>query len=337
MTGAHDRTVRLWNPSRLDPAYPPSPQAKRRQLGSHHRSMRYSCDDDKNEVCLDDLPRSLCIQTYHEGITHEVTAMDTDSACEALVTACDRALVIHDVVTGQCKRRLGSTHSGRINAVALGPYTETFLSASYDATMKVWDARNRRSFEPVQSLDEAKDSVTDVHVDRVSPHIIRTASVDGVVRSYDLRMGIVTCDDCHVGITSIAQAHDGQVLAVHGLDDATIRLLDLNNTTNTVDVPSSSSSLLLNTYKGHHVAGKYALQSVFTKDDAYLVTGSEDGTAAFYHVVTAQPVAILEGHGQPTCAVAASATKDNMVVVTCSYDGNAIVWAETEDYMKWQD
>ncbi|KAL7558627.1 hypothetical protein ACA910_019458 [Epithemia clementina (nom. ined.)] len=360
LTGAHDRTVRLWNQSRLDPAYPP-PKPKQQHGAQHHAKRTDS------EELAEDLPRSLCIQTYHQGITHEVTALVVDEHCQTLVSSCDKALVVHDVVTGQCQRRLGGgaggSHTGRINAVALGPHVETYLSASYDATVKIWDARNwRNNTDPIQTFGEAKDSVTDVHVDRISPNLIRTASVDGVVRTYDLRMGMVTCDDCHVAITSMVQSHDGQSLAVHGLDDATIRLLDLTNIKDTTMSRSGGdvdpSLMLLNTYTGHHTAGTYALRAAFTADDMFLVTGSEDGTAVIYHVVTAQPVVILEAHNQhhqqspgqprPTCAVDTSAAtpthhdsdadvKPKHIVITANYDSSAIVWAPSRDYMKWQD
>mmetsp|Transcript_22439 Transcript_22439/g.48855 ORF Transcript_22439/g.48855 Transcript_22439/m.48855 type:complete len:182 (+) Transcript_22439:485-1030(+) len=162
LTGAHDRTVRLWNPGRLDPAFPPP----RNQQSSENVAVR-------------DLPRSLCIQTYHEGITHEVSALDTDNNAESLISACDKSLVLHSLVTGQCKRRFHGHHTGRINAVAMGPFGETYLTASYDATVKIWDARNHSAFSPIQSLNEAKDSVTDVQIDCETTHLIRTASVDG--------------------------------------------------------------------------------------------------------------------------------------------------------------
>jgi len=324
LTGAHDRTVKLWNPSRLDPAFPPS---------------KYQSYGDTEDIKVADLPRSLCIQTYHEGITHEVSALAVDSEGESLITACDKSLVLHNLVTGQCKRRYHGHHTGRINAVAMGPFAETYLTASYDATVKIWDARNHSSYEPIQTLKEAKDSVADVHVDLISPHLIRTASVDGVIRCYDVRMGIITCDDCHVAITSIAQSHDGQCLAVHGLDDATIRLLDLAAS------GSTPSSLVLNTFTGHHKAGHYALKSAFTADDTTLASGSENGNVVLYHVVTAEPVVTLEGHEQPTCAVATSPSPSDGVrlderdaaVITASYDGNAIVWAHSQEYMRWQE
>ena len=44
------------------------------------------------------------------------------------------------------------------------------MSGSYDSTVRIWDTKSR-NMEPVQILDEAKDSVTSLHV---SEHEILT-------------------------------------------------------------------------------------------------------------------------------------------------------------------
>lgn len=64
------------------------------------------------------------------------------------------------------------------------------LSGSYDATVRLWDCKSQ-STKPIQVLDEATDSISSIHV---AGHEIVTGSVDGRVRIYDLRMGIVYVD-----------------------------------------------------------------------------------------------------------------------------------------------
>ena len=49
-----------------------------------------------------------------------------------------------------------------------------FFIGSYDATVRVWDCR-AKTFEPVQVMKEAKDSVTSLYL---SLHEIVTGSVD---------------------------------------------------------------------------------------------------------------------------------------------------------------
>jgi mitogen-activated protein kinase organizer 1 len=313
LTGGHDRTVRLWNPARLDPAFPPA------VTGNFIRGNNLD-----RAIPVDALPRALPIQTYADGLTHPVTAIAVDKESTTLLAASDKTLVVTDVVTQQVKRRFQG-HVGCINAVAISDKSETYLSASYDATVRIWDGRSR-SYEPIQILKEAKDSVTNVHVvqdDGLA--LIRTGAVDGVVRTYDLRMGLIRCDDCGSSITSMAPTHDGECLVVSCLD-GTIRLIGLD------------SGELLNTYDSHHVAGQYGLECCVTSDDQTIVSGSEDGRVVLYDLVRATRVQSLEGHTRPTCSVAAHPQREfSSVVITASFDGNAIVWANNEDYMKWQD
>jgi mitogen-activated protein kinase organizer 1 len=320
LTGGHDRTVRLWNPARLDPAFPPAVT-----MGNNSFSRGNDPDDVDAAVPVEGLPRALPIQTYADGLTHPVTAIAVDEGSTTLLSACDKTLCVTDVVTQQVKRRLQG-HAGQINAVAISDHSETYLTASYDATVRIWDGRSR-SHEPIQILKQAKDSVTNVHVvqDDSGSALIRTASVDGNVRTYDLRMGVIRSDDCGSSITSMAPTHDGECLAVSCLD-GTIRLLGLD------------SGELVNTYDSHHVAGQYGLECCVTSDDQTIVSGSEDGNVVLYDLVRATRSQSLQGHTRPTCSVAAHPLREfSSVVITASFDGNAIVWANNADYMKWQD
>lgn len=54
----------------------------------------------------------------------------------------------------------------------------------------LWDVRSR-VLEPVQCLNEAKDSISSV---RVSDHEILTSSFDGKIRRYDIRIGEMNAD-----------------------------------------------------------------------------------------------------------------------------------------------
>jgi len=153
--------------------------------------------------------------------------------------------------------------------------------------------------------------------------MIRTSSVDGVVRTYDLRKGVLQCDDNHSPITSMAPTIDGQCLATSCLDGC-IRLMELD------------TGELLNTYSSDHVAGQYGLECCVTADDATIVSGSEDGRAVLYDLVRATKVQSLEGHTKPVCSVAAH-PKLSHALVTASYDGSAVVWANDFDFIRWQD
>lgn len=64
------------------------------------------------------------------------------------------------------------------------------LVGSFDATVRLWDCKSQ-STKPIQVFDDSKDSVSSLHV---LGHEIVTGSVDGKMRLYDLRMGLVYVD-----------------------------------------------------------------------------------------------------------------------------------------------
>lgn len=64
------------------------------------------------------------------------------------------------------------------------------FTGSYDATVRLWDTKSS-STKPIQVFEEARDSVMSV---AVREHEVFAGGVDGRVRVYDLRMGLVYVD-----------------------------------------------------------------------------------------------------------------------------------------------
>lgn len=60
---------------------------------------------------------------------------------------------------------------------------------------------------------------------------------------------------------------------------------------------------LLNEYKGHKNSN-YKLESCLTNDDAYVISGSEDGIIYIWDLVTTNIVAKLQGHSKTVCSIA---------------------------------
>lgn len=305
LTAGHDRTVRLWNPTRIDPVHA-AVSAGQNPTGSTAASP------------LEQIPPALPIQAYGDGHTHPVSAVAIDHSSTTLLSSSDRALVVTDVITRRLKRRFVG-HNGRINAVACSAGAEVFLSGSYDATVRLWDGR---SFDtrPMMVLDHSKDSVTSLRVmqeeEHEAPVEILTGSVDGTVRTYDLRRGELRSDHLgdHIAVTSVTTTKDALCNVVSCLDGR-IHLLER----------STGDSLL--TFRGGHTAGRYSLQSQVTADDRYVVTGSEDGAVVVYDFQTGKVVQTLKGHVRPTCAVACHPKLGyESVVISGSYDGHAVVW-----------
>lgn len=345
LTGGLDRTVKLWNPFRVDPQYIAAAAAAKPSRPAHQ-----TISHDRQKFAFQDLPPALNVETYSGGLTHDISALCvitapsmSSSSSQTLLTASNRNLVVTDLVSNQVKRRLGQNHhTGRINAVAATTKYggEAYATASYDATVAIWDGRSRDT-KPLQVLKDAKDSITSVYIEQQTSDggsrsscsnssnrdnneniaIIRTASVDGIVRTYDLRKGLLQCDNFGSPITSMVHTKDSNCLAVSCLD-GTIRLMEL------------LTGELLNTYSSHHTAGQYGLDVDVLADDATIITGSENGACALYDLVRANMVKILEGPARrPTCTVAAH-PKQSSVVVAASYDNSTVVWSHDE--VAWQ-
>lgn len=131
-----------------------------------------------------------------------------------------------------------------VNVVECTDHGQVLLTGSYDGSVYLWDGRALNSHKPVQILHEAKDSVMDVLLE--PQHVIRTASIDGTMRSYDMRYGQLTNDVMGGPIVSMAKTKSGKdlCLAVSCLEDSTIRLVDVG------------TGELVNTYEGYHKASQ---------------------------------------------------------------------------------
>lgn len=81
-------------------------------------------------------------------------------------------------------------HNARINSVAFNSESTVLASASFDASIRLWDLRSQQG-KPIQVLQDAKDSVTCVVI---GDREIVASSVDGHVRTYDLRAGELRAD-----------------------------------------------------------------------------------------------------------------------------------------------
>ncbi len=174
-----------------------------------------------------------------------------------------------DVSTAQTTRRFGSSgsgqfgHSSRVNCVAFGGQDDSLVvSGGFDTTVRVWDTKSGGAGggKPVQILTEARDAVIAV-VARGAE--IVAASVDGRVRSYDVRMGRVTTDVFAASVTSLSLTRDGRSMLVSTLDNK-VRLMDRAN------------GACLKTYEDESRRNEdLRVQAVFGGKERYVIAGDE--------------------------------------------------------------
>ncbi len=123
ITAGHDRTVRLWNPTRIDPVYA---EQNDKQGGQN------SCNSTIS-TALETIPHALPIQSYRDGHTHPVSSVDIDDTSTTLLSSSNKAMIVTDVITKKLKRRYQG-HTGFINTVACSSDGNVFVSGSYDVS-----------------------------------------------------------------------------------------------------------------------------------------------------------------------------------------------------------
>jgi mitogen-activated protein kinase organizer 1 len=167
------------------------------------------------------------------------------------------------VTTAQTLRRLGGnqqSHTSRINSVSFAGEDDSLLvSGGMDTSVRIWDVKSN-SFKPIQVLTEARDAVTAVCVR--GPEIV-AGSVDGRVRSYDVRMGRCVTDVIGPSVTSLCLTKDGKAVLVGSLD-STIRLMD------------RESGTCLKTYANPGLKNEdLRVQSILGGKEQYVLVGDE--------------------------------------------------------------
>lgn len=258
---------------------------------------------------------AMVIKEYSGPHSKEVTAVAIakDSARFASCGADAKALV-WDVGTGAVVRRLEG-HGSRVNDVAFAAVDGCVLAtASYDNTARLWDLRSQ-SRHAIQVLDDFKDSVTGLAVarDDGKDYGIATSSVDGAVRTFDLRRGLVHTDSFETPVTAVALSGDGACLAASCLDSS-LRLLELQG------------GAQLNLYKGHDHAS-FALEACFSNDDAHVASCSEDGRVLVWHLVEASlAFELRDAHRQATSSI--SWHPKRAAALVASFDGTISLWEQ---------
>lgn len=139
-----------------------------------------------------------------------------------------------------------------------------------------------QSRQAIQSLDEAKDSIQALHV---GPTYIMTGSVDGHVRTYDLRKGELRSDFigrtslfpplCPAGTISLTQLRspDPVTAVVPTKDHQSYLVTTLDSHVRLMD---GSTGKLLNDFEGH-LNTSYRCRACFGFNEASVVCGDENG------------------------------------------------------------
>ncbi|XP_004249878.1 uncharacterized protein [Solanum lycopersicum] len=263
-----------------------------------------SCGKDRT-IRLWNPHRGVHIKTYkaHGREVRDVhVTQDNSKLCSC---GGDRQVFYWDVSTGHVIRKFRG-HDSEVNAVKFNEYASVVVSAGYDKSLRVWDCKSR-STEPIQIIDTFLDSVMSICLTKTE---IIAGSVDGTVRTFDIRVGREISDNLGQPVNCISLSNDGNCILASCLD-STLRLLD------------RSSGELLQEYKGH-ICKSFKTDCCLTNSDAHVAGGSEDGYIYFWDLVDASVVSSFRAHDLVVTSVSYH-PKENCMI-TSSVDSTVRVW-----------
>lgn len=217
----------------------------------------------------------------------------------------DRQLFLWDVATGRILRKFRG-HDSEVNVVKINELGSVAISGGYDRSVKVWDLRSK-SVDAIQKMTPFSDSVTSLVL---SSYEIVAGSVDGSVRTFDIRNGRLVTDHLGPPVTSVSLSSDRLCLLL-GCLDSTLRLLD------------RETGEVLNSYEGH-MNKSHKVDSCLSDSDAHVVSGSEDGRVCFWDLVETTMLPSLQAHEEAVTSVTYHPSESTML--TSSVDGTAKVW-----------
>ncbi|PKI84065.1 hypothetical protein MVES1_002220 [Malassezia vespertilionis] len=244
LTGGADQQIQLWNTR----AIPSDDVDVKGRTQSIHRYSAHSYE-------------ILCLDIAHDNMRFASGGPD-------------RAVLLWDVASGQVLRRF-SAHSGRINDVKFGGANNdgnVLFTAGSDTVLRAYDLRANNAWRPILEANEARDALLAMAL--TSPATLHTGSVDGVVRTYDLRMGELRADLIDQPVTSLTPTKDNAALLVSALDSPH-RLMDL------------ADGSVLQKYEGH-VQASFRCHSTLSVDEMYVLGGDERGCVYMWDFVGGQ-------------------------------------------------
>ncbi|ORX39326.1 putative nuclear mRNA splicing, via spliceosome-related protein [Kockovaella imperatae] len=252
----------------------------------------------------------------YQGHAQEVLALDI-AHDNAKFASCggDKMVFVWDVAAGTIIRRLQG-HFGKINAVAFNQDSQVLASGGFDAKVMLWDMR-AVSRDPIQTLKEATSSITSLTIPAKIPEII-TGSLDGCIRSYDLRMGKMTDDVVGAPVSSVTPSPTSpkDTLLVSSMDGK-LRIFDRAN------------GAVLQTFSGHKV-GDMRSKAAWGYGEGLVMTGDEEGRLWAYSVLDAKPIESSPKPIHKRGITWIESKPNGKEMITAGNDGMIKVWAKPD-------
>ncbi len=214
--------------------------------------------------------------------------------------------VFQEVRAANAQLAVLSGHGERVNSAVYSPDGTRIVTASFDKTARIWDARTGVQLAVLSGHGERVNSAA------YSPdgtHIV-TASADKTARIWDARTGaqLVVLSGHGGYVYSPAYSPDGTRI-VTGSQDKSARIWD------------ARTGAQLAVLSGHTDRLR---STAYSPDGTRIVSAAADKTARIWDARTGAQLAVLSGHGDRVNSAAYS--PDGTRIVTASYDRTVRIW-----------
>ena len=206
-------------------------------------------------------------------------------------------------------------HTDDVSSASFSPDNKYIVSASYDNTIRIWDAQTGKELKKLEGLTEGINSVS------FSPDGKRivSASWDNTIRIWDAKTGKeLKKMEGHTNIVNSASFSPDGKRIVSASQDRTVRIWD------------TQTGKELKKLEGHTDIVWF---TSFSPDGKCIVSASDDHTVRIWDAQTGKELKKLEGH---TSGVnSASFSPDGKRIVSASRDNTVRIWdAQTGKELK---